>query len=61
MEELAAKALPQGFGYEWTGTVYQQRKAKGHEAILFGLSGHPGFCCCWRRWAKAGPRRSPWS
>jgi multidrug efflux pump subunit AcrB len=38
MEELAAKALPAGFGYEWTGTVYQQRKAKGHEAILFGLS-----------------------
>jgi multidrug efflux pump subunit AcrB len=38
MEELAAKVLPAGFGYEWTGTVYQQRKAEGQEPIIFGLS-----------------------
>jgi multidrug efflux pump subunit AcrB len=37
-EELAAKVLPAGFGYEWTGTVYQQRKAEGQEPIIFGLS-----------------------
>ena len=38
MKLLAEHVLPEGFGYEWTGTAYQQEKA-GHIApIIFGLS-----------------------
>lgn len=37
MEELA-KQLPPGFGYEWTGTVYQQKQAEGKEGYTFGLA-----------------------
>ncbi|MFL6351498.1 MAG: multidrug efflux RND transporter permease subunit [Bryobacteraceae bacterium] len=38
MEELA-KQLPNGFGYEWTGTVYQQKLSEGKEGYTFGLAG----------------------
>jgi hydrophobe/amphiphile efflux-1 (HAE1) family protein len=38
MEEVAAKALPAGFSYAWTGTVYQQKRSEGTEPIAFGLS-----------------------
>ncbi|HEY3936677.1 MAG TPA: multidrug efflux RND transporter permease subunit [Bryobacteraceae bacterium] len=38
MEELA-KQLPPGFGYEWTGTVYQQKLSEGKEGYTFGLAG----------------------
>jgi multidrug efflux pump subunit AcrB len=37
MEDLA-KQLPPGFGYEWTGTVYQQKQAEGKEGYTFGLA-----------------------
>ncbi len=37
MEELA-KQLPNGFGYEWTGTVYQQKLSEGKEGYTFGLA-----------------------
>ncbi|HYZ75066.1 MAG TPA: multidrug efflux RND transporter permease subunit, partial [Chthoniobacterales bacterium] len=37
MEDLA-KQLPNGFGYEWTGTVYQQKLAEGKEGYTFGLA-----------------------
>lgn len=37
LEDLA-KQLPNGFGYEWTGTVYQQRLAEGKEGYTFGLA-----------------------
>ncbi len=37
MEELA-KQLPAGFGYEWTGTVYQQKLSEGKEGYTFGLA-----------------------
>jgi hydrophobe/amphiphile efflux-1 (HAE1) family protein len=37
MEDLA-KQLPPGFGYEWTGTVYQQKEAEGKEGYTFGLA-----------------------
>ena len=37
MEELA-KQLPSGFGYEWTGTVYQQKLSEGKEGYTFGLA-----------------------
>jgi multidrug efflux pump len=38
MEEVAAVSLPQGFGYEWTGTTYQEKQAQGNEASIFGFA-----------------------
>jgi len=37
MEELAAR-LPSGYGYEWTGTTYQQKLAQGNEGAIFGFA-----------------------
>jgi multidrug efflux pump subunit AcrB len=37
MEELAA-SLPAGYGYEWTGTTYQEKQAQGNELSVFGLA-----------------------
>jgi multidrug efflux pump subunit AcrB len=30
--------LPRGYGYEWTGTVFQQKLAEGKEGFIFGLA-----------------------
>ncbi len=38
MQEVAEATLPQGFGYEWTGTTYQEQQAQGNEAAIFGLA-----------------------
>jgi multidrug efflux pump len=38
MERLARATLPQGFGFEWTGTVYQERLAAGKEGFIFGFA-----------------------
>jgi HAE1 family hydrophobic/amphiphilic exporter-1 len=38
MEELAATALPDGFGFEWTGITYQQLEAGNVAPLVFGLS-----------------------
>ncbi len=38
MEEVAAKALPEGFGYEWTGTTFQEQKTGGQATYIFALS-----------------------
>jgi HAE1 family hydrophobic/amphiphilic exporter-1 len=38
MEELAGKALPEGFGTEWTDVTYQQLKAGNLAPIIFALS-----------------------
>lgn len=38
MEEVARQSLPTGFGYEWTGTVFQQKEAEGKEGFIFGLA-----------------------
>jgi multidrug efflux pump subunit AcrB len=38
MEQLAATSLPSGFGYEWTGTTYQQKEAQGNELAIFGFA-----------------------
>ena len=38
MEEVARQNLPSGYGYEWTGTVYQERLAAGKEAFVFGFA-----------------------
>jgi multidrug efflux pump len=38
MEEIARQNLPSGYGYEWTGTVYQERLAAGMEGFIFGFA-----------------------
>jgi len=38
MENLAAAVLPSGYGYEWTGTTYQEKEAQGHEGVIFGFA-----------------------
>lgn len=37
MEELSGTALPQGFGYEWTGLSLEELESAGIAALLFGL------------------------
>jgi HAE1 family hydrophobic/amphiphilic exporter-1 len=37
MEALSANALPQGFGYEWTGVSLEELQAGRTAALLFGL------------------------
>ena len=37
MEELA-KTLPAGYGFEWTGAVYQEKKTGGQTGFIFALS-----------------------
>jgi multidrug efflux pump len=38
MEDVAAHHLPAGYGFEWTGTTYQQKLSEGHEGIIFGFA-----------------------
>jgi multidrug efflux pump len=38
MEKVASRTLPSGYGYEWTGTSYQQKIAQGHEGVIFGFA-----------------------
>jgi len=38
MDEVAANTLPEGFGYDWTGTAYQEIKAGGLAPLIFGLA-----------------------
>ena len=38
MESLGASVLPRGYGYEWTGTTYQEKEAQGHETVIFGFA-----------------------
>jgi multidrug efflux pump subunit AcrB len=45
MEKVAAETLPEGFGYEWTGTTYQQKLAQGHEGVIFGFATVLVFLC----------------
>jgi len=37
MEDLA-KTLPAGYGFEWTGAVYQEKKTGGQTGFIFALS-----------------------
>jgi multidrug efflux pump subunit AcrB len=45
MEKVAADTLPAGYGYEWTGTTYQQKLAQGHEGVIFGFATVLVFLC----------------
>ncbi|MEH2150244.1 efflux RND transporter permease subunit [Nostoc sp.] len=38
MEEVAAETLPQGFGYEWTGTYLQEKTSGGSTGLIFALA-----------------------
>ena len=38
MEQLAARALPPGFSYEWTGLAYQQRAAGNTAPLIFAVA-----------------------
>jgi hydrophobe/amphiphile efflux-1 (HAE1) family protein len=38
MEGLAARTLPQGYTYEWTGLAYQQKAAGSSSALIFILA-----------------------
>ncbi|MFD1787162.1 multidrug efflux RND transporter permease subunit [Sphingomonas floccifaciens] len=38
MERIADQVLKPGFGYEWTGTAYEEKQAGGQIGLLLGLS-----------------------
>ena len=38
MEEVAKEVLPEGYGFEWTGTAYQEKLAGSAQAIIFALA-----------------------
>jgi hydrophobe/amphiphile efflux-1 (HAE1) family protein len=38
MGEVSAKTLPSGYGYEWTGTAYQEFAASGQTGTILGLA-----------------------
>jgi hydrophobe/amphiphile efflux-1 (HAE1) family protein len=38
MVQVAAEVLPEGFGYEWTGTAYQEEKTGNTAVYIFALS-----------------------
>jgi HAE1 family hydrophobic/amphiphilic exporter-1 len=38
MQEIAAAVLPEGFGYEWTGSTFQELKTGNQSMFIFGLS-----------------------
>jgi hydrophobe/amphiphile efflux-1 (HAE1) family protein len=38
MEQLSQRTLPPGYGYDWTGTAYQEKQATGQTGIVLGLA-----------------------
>ncbi|MBY0339213.1 MAG: multidrug efflux RND transporter permease subunit [Acetobacteraceae bacterium] len=38
MEEVSRRVLPSGYGFEWTGTAYQEKQAAGQTGALIGLA-----------------------
>jgi HAE1 family hydrophobic/amphiphilic exporter-1/multidrug efflux pump len=38
MEDLAAKELPQGYGFEWTGIAFQEKEAGGTQGPIFAAA-----------------------
>ena len=38
MENVSDATLPQGYGYEWSGTALQEKQAAGQTTIIFGLA-----------------------
>jgi hydrophobic/amphiphilic exporter-1 (mainly G- bacteria), HAE1 family len=38
MEQVSDEILPAGFGYAWSDMSYQEKKAEGGQALIFGMS-----------------------
>jgi hydrophobe/amphiphile efflux-1 (HAE1) family protein len=38
MEAVGAKALPAGYGYDWTGLAFQEKQASGAQTLIFVLA-----------------------
>jgi multidrug efflux pump subunit AcrB len=38
VEDIAAKELPQGYGYEWTSIAFQEKQAGGTQGPIFGMA-----------------------
>ena len=38
MTDISAKTLPPGFGFEWTGTAFQEQRAGGQTGIVLGMA-----------------------
>ncbi len=38
MERISAETLPAGYGFEWTGTAFQEKEAGGKTPIVLGLA-----------------------
>jgi HAE1 family hydrophobic/amphiphilic exporter-1 len=38
MERVSATTLPQGYGFEWTGTALQEKEAAGKTAAILGMA-----------------------
>jgi hydrophobic/amphiphilic exporter-1 (mainly G- bacteria), HAE1 family len=38
MEQVSNEVLPAGFGYAWSDMSYQEKKAEGGQAMVFGMS-----------------------
>jgi hydrophobe/amphiphile efflux-1 (HAE1) family protein len=38
MGEVSAKTLPPGYGFEWTGTAFQEQRAGGQTGIVLGMA-----------------------
>jgi hydrophobe/amphiphile efflux-1 (HAE1) family protein len=36
--EVSAKTLPPGYGFEWTGTAFQEQRASGQTGIMLGMA-----------------------
>jgi hydrophobe/amphiphile efflux-1 (HAE1) family protein len=36
--EVSAKTLPHGFGFEWTGTAFQEHRASGQTGMVLGMA-----------------------
>jgi HAE1 family hydrophobic/amphiphilic exporter-1 len=38
MERLSVESLPVGYGFEWTGTAFQEKAASGKTGVVLGLA-----------------------
>jgi multidrug efflux pump len=38
MADISAKTLPPGFGFEWTGTAFQENRAGGQTGMVLGMA-----------------------
>jgi hydrophobe/amphiphile efflux-1 (HAE1) family protein len=38
MEAVSASTLSSEYGYEWTGTTFEEKRGQGHEGVIFGFA-----------------------